>query len=102
MQKKKTRKAAVAGASPGLDLMTQYSDVVIDATRAIVKDERENILRAADILSDETNKGKLLHIYGAGGHSAIGAMEIFWRAGGLANVNGMFPVGTNVMTAGPT
>lgn len=94
--------AAMAGAVPGTDLMTQYSEVVIDAMRAIVKDERENILKAADLLSDETIKGKLLHVYGAGGHSAIAAMEIFWRAGGLANVNGMFPVGTNVMTAGPT
>ena len=94
--------AAFAGAVPGTDLMTQYSDVIIDAMRDIVKDERANILKAADLLSDNANAGKLLHVYGAGGHSAIAAMEIFWRAGGLACVNGMFPVGTNVMTAGPT
>ena len=91
-----------AAATPGGDLMTQYSDVIIDAMRDIVKDERANILKAADLLSDNANAGKLLHVYGAGGHSAIAAMEIFWRAGGLACVNGMFPVGTNVMTAGPT
>ena len=29
-------------------------------------------------------------------------MEIFWRAGGLAQVNPLFPVGTNIITAGPT
>ena len=86
----------------GCDLMTQYSDVIINAMRDIVKDERANILKAADLLSDNANEGRLLHVYGAGGHSAIAAMEIFWRAGGLACVNGMFPVGTNVMTAGPT
>ena len=84
--------AAFAGAVPGTDLMTQYSDVIIDAMRDIVKDERANILKAADLLSDNANAGKLLHVYGAGGHSAIAAMEIFWRAGGLACVNGMFPV----------
>ena len=76
--------AAFAGAVPGTDLMTQYSDVIIDAMRDIVKDERANLLKAADLLSDNANAGKLLHVYGAGGHSAIAAMEIFWRAGGLA------------------
>ena len=93
--------AGLAGPA-GCDLMTQYSDVIIDAMRDIVKDERANILKAADLLSDNANEGRLLPVYGAGGHSAIAAMEIFWRAGGLACVNGMFPVGTNVMTAGPT
>ena len=93
--------AGTPGAA-GTDLMTQYSDVIIDAMRDIVKDERANILKAADLLSDNANEGRLIHVYGAGGHSAIAAMEIFWRAGGLACVNGMFPVGTNVMTAGPT
>ena len=78
--------AAAAGV-PGIggtDLMTQYSDVVIDAMRDIVKDERANILKAADLLSDNANSGRLIHVYGAGGHSSIAAMEIFWRAGGLA------------------
>ena len=96
-----TSLAGTAG-TEGADLMTQYSDVIIDAMRDIVRDERANILKAADLLSDNANAGRLLHVYGAGGHSAIAAMEIFWRAGGLACVNGMFPVGTNVMTAGPT
>ena len=67
------------------DLMTQYSDVIIDAMRDIVRDERANILKVADLLSDNASAGRLLHVYGAGGHSAIAAMEIFWRAGdGLA------------------
>ena len=29
-------------------------------------------------------------------------MEIFWRAGGLAQVNAMFPSGTNIVSAAPT
>ena len=76
--------AGTPGAA-GTDLMTQYSEVIINAMRDIVKDERANILKAADLLSDNANEGRLLHVYGAGGHSAIAAMEIFWRAGdGLA------------------
>ena len=84
------------------DLITQYTDIVTKTMETIAREERENIRKAAELLSDKVAEGRLINIYGAGGHSAIGAMEIFWRAGGLACVNGMFPVGTNVMTAGPT
>ena len=94
--------AGFAAGMPGLDLIDQYTDVVTKTLKTIAAEERERIRAAADVLSDAANAGKLINIYGAGGHSAIAAMEIFWRAGGLACVNGMFPVGTNVMTAGPT
>jgi len=43
-------------------------------------------------------EGRLINILGAGGHSAIAAMEIFWRAGGLVQVNAMFPPGSNIVT----
>lgn len=68
----------------------------------IAVEEEENILQAADVLSDKVQEGRLINVFGAGGHSAIAAMEIFWRAGGLAQINAMFPVGTNIITAQPT
>ena len=83
-------------------LISEYTTKLTALLQEIAKDEEENILKAADLLSDKVLEGRLINIFGAGGHSAIAAMEIFWRAGGLACVNGMFPVGTNVMTAGPT
>jgi len=52
--------------------------------------------------SDHVLADRLINIYGAGGHSAIAAMEIFWRAGGIAQVNAMFPAGTNFVSANPT
>lgn len=83
-------------------LISEYTKQVTDLMKTIAKEEEANILKAADLLSDKVNEGRLINIFGAGGHSAIAAMEIFWRAGGIAQVNGMFPVGTNIITAGPT
>ena len=83
-------------------LISQYTDQVTDLLKVIAREEEENILKAADLLSDKVLEGRLINIYGAGGHSAIAAMEIFWRAGGLAQINAMFPSGTNIVSAAPT
>lgn len=83
-------------------MMSEYNQIVATAMGDIVRDEEKAILAAADLLSDQVVQDRLIHVYGAGGHSAIAAMEIFWRAGGLAPVNAMFPAGTNIVSANPT
>ena len=83
-------------------LIQEYTDACTSIIQQIAKDEESKILAAAELLSDKVLEGRLINIYGAGGHSAIAAMEIFWRAGGLANINAMFPAGTNIISAYPT
>lgn len=83
-------------------MMEEYNAIVTAAMSDIMRDEEEAILKAADLLSDKVIEGRLVNIYGAGGHSAIAAMEIFWRAGGIAQINAMFPAGTNIVSANPT
>ncbi len=83
-------------------LIGEYTSSVTKLLGEIARDEEKNILKAAEVLSDKVLEGRLINIFGAGGHSAIGAMEIFWRAGGLAQVNAMFPSGTNIISAMPT
>ena len=83
-------------------MMEEYNAIVTAAMSDIMRDEEEAILKAADLLSDKVIEGRLVNIYGAGGHSAIAAMEIFWRAGGIAQINAMFPTGTNIVSANPT
>ena len=83
-------------------LIREYTSQVTNLLETIAQEEEENILKAADLLSDKVVEGRLINIFGAGGHSAIAAMEIFWRAGGLAQVNAMFPAGTNIISANPT
>ena len=58
-----------------------YNEIVTSAMSDIIRDEESPILQAAELLSDKVLEGRLVNIYGAGGHSAIAAMEIFWRAG---------------------
>ena len=83
-------------------LIEDYTGTVTGLMQTIAKEEEAAILKAADLLSDKVVEGRLINIFGAGGHSAIAAMEIFWRAGGLAQVNAMFPAGTNIVSAEPT
>ena len=83
-------------------LIEEYTGTVTGLMQIIAKEEEAAILKAADLLSDKVVEGRLINIFGAGGHSAIAAMEILWRAGGLAQVNAMFPAGTNIVSAEPT
>ncbi|MBR2374518.1 MAG: sugar isomerase domain-containing protein [Lentisphaeria bacterium] len=83
-------------------LIKEYTSQITSIQECIAREEEENILKAADLLSDKVCDGRLINIFGAGGHSAIAAMEIFWRAGGLAQINAMFPAGTNIVSAAPT
>jgi uncharacterized phosphosugar-binding protein len=85
-----------------MTLMREYHSTIKELLDVIVDNEEETILTAAELLSDKAIEGKFINIFGAGGHSAIAAMEIFWRAGGLATINAMFPAGTNIITANPT
>jgi uncharacterized phosphosugar-binding protein len=54
------------------------------------RDEAENIMKAATLFRRQIQEDRLIHVFGVGGHSAIGAEEMFWRAGGLANVSPLF------------
>lgn len=85
-----------------MGLIKQYHAKVGEILDAIVSNEEASIDKASDVLSRAYADDRLIHIFGAGGHSAIGAMEIFWRAGGLTKVNALFPCGTNIITANPT
>jgi len=84
------------------DLIKEYTVQITGLLETIAEQECRNMRLAADLLSDKVLAGRLINIFGAGGHSAIAAMEIFWRAGGLAQINAMFPAGTNIVSACPT
>lgn len=85
-----------------MSLIKEYQSKINEILADITDKEVESIDKASEILADCYVEDRLIHIFGAGGHSAIGAMEIFWRAGGLTKINAMFPAGTNIITANPT
>src|SRR5262245_37507376 len=57
---------------------------------AIESTQAGNIKKAGDMIADATQQDRLVHVYGGGGHTVMMVCEMFFRAGGLANVNPIF------------
>ncbi len=73
--------------------MDRFYDVCIAILERVRAEERQHICRAADLVAGKLLQDELVHVFGTGGHSVMGAMELFWRAGGLAGWNPLFPPG---------
>ncbi len=71
----------------------RYFTAVTELMGRIMEEESDAIARAATVVADAIESGRLLHVFGTGGHSAMGAEEIFFRAGGLVAVNPMLDPG---------
>jgi len=74
-----------------MDNLKLYYNTINERMQKILEEERENIETAAEVISESLkNEDNLLHIFGTGGHSTMSATEVFYRAGGLAQVNPIF------------
>ncbi|MBM3471453.1 MAG: SIS domain-containing protein [Armatimonadetes bacterium] len=73
--------------------MDRFYESCITILERVRSEERGSLGRAADLVAEKMLKGELVHVFGTGGHSVMGAMELFWRAGGLAAWNPLFPPG---------
>ena len=62
-------------------------EMVNGAIKKILETEEAAIDRAAELTASSIEQDQLVHIIGTGGHSQMGAMEMFWRAGCLAPIN---------------
>ncbi len=76
-----------------MELTDGYFDSVITLMERLRTEERDSIDRAATAVADTIEDGRLLHVFGTGGHSAMGAEEVFFRAGGLMAVNAILDDG---------
>ena len=68
--------------------MFEYLDKIKAHLDAMVHDEAANINLAADWVAKTLIEDRLIHTFGTG-HSHMIGLELFVRAGGLANVNAM-------------
>jgi uncharacterized phosphosugar-binding protein len=59
--------------------------VVVDIIERIYREERINIERAAELCAKAIEGGGLIYLFGTG-HSMLMALELFYRAGGLAPI----------------
>ncbi len=54
---------------------------------AVEAHQAENFRKAGVMIADAYEQDRLIHVYGGGGHTVMMLVEMFFRAGGLANVN---------------
>jgi uncharacterized phosphosugar-binding protein len=73
-----------------------YLDATVALMRKIEAEQRENIGKAADLLVGAIAADRLIHVYGGGGHTTLVMGEMFFRAGGLANINPLMETGLSV------
>jgi uncharacterized phosphosugar-binding protein len=52
----------------------------------LAREEADSIMRAGVAVADRVAEDRLIYVIGPGGHSQIGAEEVFSRAGGLAAI----------------
>lgn len=50
------------------------------------KNQNENLEKASQWMADAIENDRLIYIFGGGGHTTLVMQELFWRAGGLANL----------------
>jgi uncharacterized phosphosugar-binding protein len=68
----------------------EYLENVKSKLDAIESTQAQNIAKAGAMIADAYQQDRLIHVYGGGGHTVMMVCEMFFRAGGLANVNPIF------------
>ncbi len=62
----------------------------------IATEESKHIHEAAVVLAHCVEQGKLIHVFGTGGHSYMAGEEMFYRAGGLQPLNAILDPGISL------
>lgn len=78
----------------------RYREKLASLLKAITDDESENINKAAEMMAGQIIADRLIHVYGAGGHSFVGSEEFFYRAGGLACISPMYELSLSLAAGG--
>jgi uncharacterized phosphosugar-binding protein len=73
-----------------------YLETTLEVLRRIEKEQQQNIEKAAALMTDAIAMDRLIHVYGGGGHTTLVMGEMFFRAGGLANINPIMETGLSV------
>jgi uncharacterized phosphosugar-binding protein len=61
-----------------------YLEKITAILAGLAESEHDSIVRAGKAVADRIAEDRLIYVIGPGGHSQIGAEEVFSRAGGLA------------------
>ena len=73
-----------------------YYKAIIENLEKVNATQSENIQKAASLMADAIEKDRLINVYGGGGHTTLPVGEMFFRAGGLCNINPCMETGLSV------
>jgi uncharacterized phosphosugar-binding protein len=73
-----------------------FLDKAIDILKEVREKQAGNINKATDLMVGAIERDELIHVYGGGGHTTMVMGEMFFRAGGLANINPIMETGLSV------
>lgn len=73
---------------------SQYFQKIVSHLQVLHDTQQDAIRKAAQMVAAQIKQDKLIYVYGPGGHSNLGAQEIFFRAGGLMHVSAILDEGT--------
>lgn len=61
-------------------------NVLLNLIDRFEAEQQETLARAAGWMADACAEDRLIYLFGGGGHTCLVMQELFWRAGGLANL----------------
>lgn len=61
-------------------------DVLNQLIERFENEQQAHLLKAAGWMADACERDRLIYLFGGGGHTCLVMQELFWRAGGLANL----------------
>ncbi len=79
-----------------MDKSNGYLPKVIELLNKIEDEQYDNIKAAAELMTEAIANDRLINVYGGGGHTTLPVGEMFFRAGGLCNINPCMETGLSV------
>lgn len=73
-----------------------FLDKAIDILKEVREKQVKNVSKATNLMVGAIERDELIHVYGGGGHTTLVMGEMFFRAGGLANINPIMETGLSV------
>jgi uncharacterized phosphosugar-binding protein len=73
-----------------------YFEKVMENMKEVNEKQSENIKAAGKLMADAIENDRLISVYGGGGHTTLVMGEMFFRAGGLSNINPIMETGISV------
>ena len=73
-----------------------YLPLTIELLNRVENEQYENIKAAGELMAQAIAEDRLINVYGGGGHTTLPVGEMFFRAGGLCNINPCMETGLSV------